>query len=137
MIPNGSGNTPDSSEIDALSRYGMRWAVLMSLKLDLCDKGVEIPSTIITELHMSRVMLESGCFPSCEIGCSLDKIEAVLISKAASFREECVDGWLALLEKAMTRKLVQEELNKLPFLKPIISECTFLKCGCGQNNGIS
>jgi hypothetical protein len=78
-------------------------------------------------------MLESGCFRACDIGCLLDEIEAILVPKAEAFGEEYFKGWLALLGKAMRRQLIPEEVKGLPFLKPIISDCAFLKCSCDPN----
>lgn len=127
------GQTRERAEFEALSRQGMRWAVLLSLNLELNNRGVALPFSVTEKLRTSRVMLESGCFRACDIGCSLDEIEAILVPKAASFGEEYFEGWLALLEKAMRRQLIPEEVKGLPFLKPIISDCAFLKCGCYPN----
>jgi len=124
------------TELKALRRYGMRWAVLLSLSHDLLSKKVTIPLSIIEELRTSRVMLESGCFPSCDVSCSLDGIERVLVPKAASFGKKYLEDWLDLLGKAMKMQLTSEEVKNLPFIQPVINNCKFLKCSCGSNNSI-
>jgi len=118
------------AELKALRRHGMRWAVLLSLSHDLLSKRVTIPPSVNTELRISRVMLESGCFSSCDVSCSLDEIERELVPEAASLGKEYLENWLDLLGKAMKMQLTQEEVKDLPFIQPVINDCKFLKCSC-------
>jgi len=39
------------AEFEALRKYGMRWAVLLSLSFDLSQKKVTLPSSEYCELH--------------------------------------------------------------------------------------
>jgi len=72
------------AEFEALRKCGMRWAVLLSLSFDLSKKKVTLTSSAIDELRTSRMMLESGCFSSCDICCILDGVEQKLVLEAVS-----------------------------------------------------
>jgi len=124
------------AELKALKRHGMRWAVLLSLSQDLLNKGVAIPTSVNTELRMSRIMLESGCFSSCDVSCSLDEIERILVPKATAFGKKYLENWLNLLGKAMKMRLTPEEVKNLPFIQPVISDCNFLKCSCDSSGSV-
>jgi len=117
-------------ELEALKRLGMRWAVLLSLSYDLFEKKVELSSSINEKFRASRVILESGCFSTCDVCCWLDDIEQELVLKAASLGKEYLDNWLNLLTKAVNGRLTSEEVMGLPFIQPVVTECEFLRCAC-------
>lgn len=117
-------------ELEALRRFGMRWAVLLSLSYDLSEKKVSLPPSINEKFRASRAILESGCFSACDVCCWLDDIEQELVLKAASLGKEYLDNWLNLLGKAVKGQLTQEEVMGLPFIQPVITDCEFLKCTC-------
>jgi len=118
------------AEFEALRKYGMRWAVLLSLSIDLSQKKVTLPSSVNDELRTSRMMLESGCFSACDICCILDGVEQKLILEAVSLGGEYYKSWLSLLEKAMKGQLTPEEVKGLPLIKPAVTDCEFLRCTC-------
>jgi len=119
-------------ELEALRRQGMRWAVLLSLRYALSDRKANLPPSVNRDLRLARAMLESGCFSICDVNCLLDEVERVLFQEATSLGEsfEGFDGWLYLLGKAMKGQLTSEEVGGLPFIKPIVQTCNFLKCAC-------
>ena len=128
-------------EIEVLRRLGMKWAVLKSLYYVISNKGSGLPPSVIRklrtarlELRTARFMIESGCFSVCDVSCALNKAEPILIQGIASSRKgfENFDHWLNLLGKAMRAQLKPEEVRELPFIKPIIQNCEFLKCTCGE-----
>ena len=122
------------TKLKALRRQGMRWVVLLALKYDLTDKKVVLPHSINEEFRLAKTMLTSGCYPPCDVTCSLDKIESTLIQAAANLNGgfENFDYWLFLLKKAMRGVLSRQEVNHLPFVEPIIQECEFLECMCND-----
>jgi hypothetical protein len=117
-------------ELEALRRFGMRWAVLLSLSYDLAERRVRLPPFISEKFRASRVILESGCFSTCDVCCWLDGIEQELVLKAASIGKEYMDGWLSLLAKAAKGQLTREEVMGLPFIRPVVTDCEFLRCAC-------
>jgi len=108
----------------------MRWAVLLSLSFDLSRKKVTLPSSAIDELRTSRMMLESGCFSACDICCILDGVEQKLVPGAVSLGGKYFESWLGLLEKAMKGQLTSEEVRGLPLIRPVVTDCEFLRCTC-------
>jgi hypothetical protein len=117
-------------ELEALRKFGMRWAVLLSLSYDLSEKRVKLPASISEKFRASRVMLESGCFSACDVCCWLDDIEQELVLKAASQGREYLENWLNLLAKAVKGQLTPEEVMGLPFIRPVVTDCEFLRCTC-------
>jgi len=118
------------SEFEALRKYGMRWAVLLSLSFDLTKRKVTVPSSVNEELRTSRTMLESGCFSACDICCMLDSVEQKLVLAAVSLDREYIESWLGLLEKAMKGRLTSAEVKGLPLIEPVVTDCEFLRCAC-------
>jgi hypothetical protein len=108
----------------------MRWAVLLSLSYDLSNRKAFSPSVVAKELRLTRVMLESGCFTTCDINCMLDEVERKLFLEAASMGKEYFNSWQKLLGKAMKGKLTPKEVRGLPFIRPLTNECGFLRCIC-------
>lgn len=118
------------AKFEALRKHGMRWAVLLSLSFDLSQKKMALPSSVNDELRTSRMMLESGCFSACDICCMLDGVEQKLVMEAVSLGREYFESWLRLLEKAMKGNLTPEEVKGLPLIKPVVTDCEFLRCAC-------
>lgn len=118
-------------EIKVLRRLGMRWAVLTSLS-HILHKKADLPKSVDRELRLTKNMIESGCFSACDVDCALNAIESVLISKASSLGEEKFSKWVDLIGKAMRGLLTPQEVLNLPFIKPLIHNCNFLKCTCGK-----
>jgi len=118
------------AEFEALRKHGMRWAVLLSLSFDLQQKKVSLPNSVNDELRTSRMMLESGCFSACNICCLQDGVEQKLVLEAVPFGREYLENWLGLLEKAMKGQLTPGEVKGLPLIKPMVTDCEFLRCTC-------
>lgn len=118
------------AEFEALRKYGMKWTVLLSLSFDLSQRKVTLPSSVNDQLRTSRTMLESGCFSACDICCILDNVEQKLVLEAVSLGREYLESWLDLLKKAMEGQLTAEEVKGLPLIKPVVTDCEFLRCAC-------
>ena len=123
----------ENNEFDSLKKLGVRWAILASLTNDLQHKKIMLPLDVTREIQLARVMIESGCYSTCDVTCTLDKIEGVLVMKALTLENGYVDTWFNLLEKAMRGLLTARELHQLPFINPILNGCKFLKCMCDSN----
>lgn len=118
-------------EVEVLRRLGMRWAVLTSLS-HILHKEVDLPRSVDRELRLAKNMIESGCFTACDVDCTLNAVESLLISKASSLGEKEFNKWVDLIGKAMSGLLAPQEVMNLPFIKPLIHNCEFLKCTCGK-----
>ena len=116
--------------LETLRNYGMKWAVLAALRVDMAKKGVQIPDEVNEELQLSHVKIGSGCFSPCEVGCTLSKLEAELISLGCNLGEDYMRDWFDLLGKAMQGQIDPKRLGEIPVLKPIVQDCTFLGCNC-------
>lgn len=134
---NGKDEKRNKKDFEILKKYGARWAVLSALKIDLDKKEILIPKEIIKELGFSRVKIGSGCFSVCDVACSLNNIEGNLIARCASLGDEYISKWLDLLSKSMAGQLSLKEISKIPLLKPIETECEFLRCGCDIDEKIN
>jgi hypothetical protein len=121
-------------ELETLKKYGMKWAVLLSLSYDLSHKNIDISPKIIRELRIARVMLESGCFSTCDISCTLDKIDRELLKGATSLGRQYFDNWVNLLGRAIREELTPQDVKGLPFIRPVIHNCSFLQCLCEQDD---
>jgi len=119
-------------KVEVLKRLGTRWAILTSLYHTLSKNKIKLPPSAIQELRTARLMIDSGCFSICDINCTLDKAESILIPRLASSSKgfENFDHWLILLGKAMRDQLTPEELRELPHIRPFFQNCEFLKCTC-------
>ena len=115
---------------DLLKKYGSRWAILTAMSMELSKKGVLLPHDIHSILEITRIEITSGCYSTCEIDCTLNKVEGELISSGSSFGEAYLDPWMDLLAKAMQGHLDYEQITSIPALKPVESSCGFLQCGC-------
>jgi len=120
------------AEFEALTKLGMRWAVLLAFTYDLTNRKAVLSPSVNRNLRLARAMLESGCFPPCDVNCLLDEVESALFQASTSLGKnfEQHEGWLHLLKKAMNGQLTAQEVRGLPFIKPIINTCSFLKCAC-------
>ena len=119
-------------KIEVLKRLGMRWAVLTSLYHVVSKQESGLPPSVLRELKTGRSMIESGCYSACDISCTLDKAEPILIQRLASSNKgfESFDHWFNLLGKAMRGQLKSEEIRGMPFIRPFFQNCEFLKCTC-------
>ncbi|MFQ6076061.1 MAG: hypothetical protein ACE5NN_00130 [Candidatus Bathyarchaeia archaeon] len=123
-------DTRFQKEFETLKRLGMRWAVLAALSYELRHKKVAMSHSVTEELRRSRAMIESACFPVCEVNCSLNTVERILIPKTASLGSEYFNYWQELLGRAMSGRLTPQEVRGLPFAEPLIRDCEFLRCIC-------
>ena len=117
-------------EFDSLKQLGIRWAVLVSLRNDLQHRKIILPLEVTRDLQIARAQIESGCYSTCDVTCSLDKIECVLVMKALTLENGYTDNWFNLLGKAMRGQLTAQEVNQLSFINPILRNCKFLDCTC-------
>jgi len=60
----------------------------------------------------------------------LDSVEQKLVLRAVSFGKEYYENWLGLLAKALKGQLTAEEVKGLPLIKPVLTDCEFLRCTC-------
>ncbi|MFH1160904.1 MAG: DUF2096 family protein [bacterium] len=122
--------TKQEISYELMKKYGSRWAILTAMSMDMTKKGVQLARDIHSILEVTRIEITSGCYSTCEIDCTLNKVEGELVSSGSAFGEVYVDPWIDLLAKAMQGELNYEKITSIPALKPIASACGFLKCGC-------
>lgn len=115
-----------------LKRFGMKWAVLAALVVDLWKRGVRVPSAANEELKVARMKIMSGCFSPCEVGCILGKLEGQLVALGASLGEDYLRPWFDLLGQAMEGRIDPSRVSDIPALQPIANECKWLACRCGE-----
>lgn len=118
--------------LDMLKKYGTQWAVLAAMRLDMASRGIRIGSGVDEQLKMARVQILSGCFSSCEVGCSLSKLEGQLISNGYSLGGEYLRPWSELLAQAMRGEIDPSRVAEIPALKPVEMDCKFLACRCAD-----
>jgi len=118
--------------LDMLKKYGTQWAVLAAMRLDMASRGIRIGSGVDEQLKMARVQILSGCFSSCEVGCSLSKLEGQLISSGYSLGGEHFRPWSELLAQAMRGEIDPSRVAEIPALKPVEMDCKFLACRCAD-----
>ena len=116
--------------LDMLKRLGSKLVVLTAMSFDMSKKGIEVSHSINEKLRMIRVKIVSGCFPPCEVACSLDEVEGQLFSKCHLLEEKNFMQWCDLLGEAMQGKLDYERIQRIPALEPVKSDCDFLGCTC-------
>ena len=124
------GATGKNIEVDVLRQFGSRQAVLVAWATRLRERGVPVAADIDRNLDDARVKLSSGCFPSCEIGCILNKAEAALISTDSSSPNEEVDHWMGLVCASMTENIDTEKLLNVVTVKVQDSACMPGRCQC-------
>ncbi|NIM13949.1 MAG: DUF2096 domain-containing protein [Candidatus Aminicenantes bacterium] len=116
--------------LELLKKYGVKWAVLAAMVINLKKKGANIPFDTSNEIEVSHVKISSGCFSPCDVNCDLSKIEGNLVPIGVNYGEEYMNQWFDLLGKAMSGELEPSQISEIPLLKPIESRCGFLDCTC-------
>ena len=82
------------------------------------------------QLEDSRLKLASGAFSSCEIGCDLGRIEAMLTGADASSTPDSTAYWLDLLGRAMAEGVDPDSLLQNAAVRFQYLHCGFLPCKC-------
>ncbi|RPH36390.1 MAG: hypothetical protein EHM91_16095 [Planctomycetota bacterium] len=116
---------------EQLKKFGMKWAVLAAMRLDVGSQGISVPADMDARLKLARMKILSGCFSPCEVGCDLSKIEAQLVSVGADLGEHYLRPWFELLGQAMQGILDPARIDDIPALKPVATDCRYLACHCG------
>ena len=122
--------TRQEVSFDLLRKYGSKWAILAAMRIDFKKRGIQLPDDIDSTLKTIRIEITSGCYSTCEIDCSLNKVEGQMISSGASLGEDYLNPWTDLLAKSMKGELDYETILEIPALEPVKSSCGFLKCSC-------
>lgn len=128
-----SQNDRIRAEVSVLEKYGLRWAVLAAWADELRSRGATLPGEATRRLEESRIMIASGCFSSCTVGCDLSAIEAALIGAATSMGEasaRSADFWLELLAHAMEDPVATARLLNVPAIRFRYAEGGFGPCQC-------
>ncbi|MHA2112398.1 MAG: DUF2096 family protein [Candidatus Hodarchaeales archaeon] len=114
---------------EILTRFGWKWAVLVSTTGELYKKGESIPNDLVKDLRMTRTLIESGCYSTCDIASDLRKVEINLFSMLMEYGPHKTDKFLDLLGKAISGKLTEDELD-ITAAAPILPDCITLPCVC-------
>jgi hypothetical protein len=112
------------TEAQVLESFGLRWAVLSAWYDELRSCDAVFDGDIAGMLEASRVKIASGCTSSCEVGCDLARVEASLVSRAATVEPDKVDRWIETLSEAMTEP---EAVRGRPWFRPV--NVSYLDCG--------
>ena len=115
-----------------LKKFGMKWAVLAALVIDLGKRGVRIPTDVNEQLKLTRMKIMSGCFSPCEVGCSFGKLEGQLVAIGSSLGEDYLRPWFDLLGQSMEGRIDPRRISDIPALEPIVNDCKWLACRCGE-----
>ena len=115
-----------------LKKFGMKWAVLAALVVDLGKRGVRVPDDVNEQLKLARMKIMSGCFSPCEVGCLLAKLEGQLVAIGASLGEIYLRPWFDLLGQAMEGRIDPHRVSEIPVLEPVVNDCKWLACRCGE-----
>ncbi|MEW6718824.1 MAG: hypothetical protein AB1346_00050 [Thermodesulfobacteriota bacterium] len=124
----------DRVELSVLKRFCLRYSVLAAWQEDLRGQGIMIPASVSKPLERVRVKISSGCFPACDVGCDLGRIEAILFSTATTAGLESADSWVDTLGECMAENAKVEEIEgriKLPSVKMHYNRFKF-DGGCGS-----
>ncbi len=116
------------AEIAVLEKFGLRWAVLAAWCEELAHRGLALD--LGRQLEDSRLKLASGAFSSCEIGCDLGRIEAMLTGADASSTPDSTAYWLDLLGRAMAEGVDPDSLLQNAAVRFQYLHCGFLPCKC-------
>jgi hypothetical protein len=116
--------------LDLLVRLGSKWAVLTAMSVRMRDKAIDLGPTVDETLMLASVKIKSGCYSPCEVTCSLAQAESQLFSKCHLLGDEEFMDWSDLLGEAMRGKLTYERIAGISALRPVKSECGFLRCTC-------
>ncbi len=117
---------------DLLKKYGMKWAVLVAMRVDMVRKGIALPDEVDDAIESAGIKIRSGCFSTCEVGCSLSKLEAQLMSSGYSLGEDYFRQWFQLLGRAMNGEIDPRDIDEIPALQPVAQDCKFLGCRCSE-----
>ena len=115
---------------DLLKKYGAKWAVLVAMSVDLTKKGIKLPDEGNKSLQIVRIEITSGCYSTCEVGCTMGVVEGHLIAFGAELGDNYLNFWIDLLSSAIKGELDYETLIQIPVLEPVKTSCGFLKCSC-------
>ena len=118
------------AEFETQQRLGMRWAAFTAFNNDLIKKKVLLPSTILKELRVTRTVIASGCYSTCDVTCTLDKIKRNIVPVALSYGEKYDDEWLFRLGTVMTCQTSTTDMTKLLLIELLIQNGEFLRCIC-------
>lgn len=118
--------------LEWLKKFGMKWAVLAALVIDVETRGVRVPSDANEQLKVARMKIMSGCFSPCEVGCALGKLEGQIIALGSSLGEDYLRPWFDLLGQAMEGRIDPGRISDIPALEPIANDCKWLACRCGE-----
>ena len=115
---------------ELMKKFGMRWAVLAAMRLDMEGKGISIGRETDDNLKLVRMEIMSGCFSACEVGCELNKVEGNLIAVGYSLGENYLREWSGLLGRAMQGEIDFNQVGEIPALSPVQNDCKLLGCRC-------
>ena len=113
-----------------LEKYGLRWAVLATWQDQLGARGLPLPKEATEVLMQARVLISSGCFSSCQVGCLLSDVEGMLVSAEGSSPRSRSDFWLDLLGQVMEGSVAPGVVLAIPGVKGHLSECGVAGCAC-------
>jgi hypothetical protein len=119
-----------AQEVQVLREYGLRWAVLASWRDALRLRQLPVPSEVDHHLERARLKLASGCFTTCDVGCDMTAVEAMLTSVDAYSQHNWVDFWLGLLGQSMHDDPMVEFILKIPAVRSHYQNCGIRGCGC-------
>ena len=119
-------------ELAVLKEFGLRYSVLWTWEAELRNQGVMVPASVSKPLEKARVLISSGCFGVSEVGADLTRIEAILISTAASSGQD-PDKWVETLSECMGPKANIDAVEKkigIPAVKTYFNRFDFSgECG--------
>jgi hypothetical protein len=116
---------------EQLKKFGMKWAVLAAMRLDVGHQNVRVPADVDDQLKLARMKILSGCFSPCEVGCTLSRIEGQLVAAGAELGAAYLRPWFELMGQAMQGVLDPARIDDIPALQPVAMDCKFLACHCG------
>ena len=119
--------------MDVLKKYGGKWAVLLSMSVDMARKGISVARDVNEKLRNTRLKIGSGCFSPCEVSCALAEVESELFSHCHLLEDADFMKWSDLLAEAMQGKLDDNRILAIPALEPVRNDCGFLSCGCSDS----
>jgi hypothetical protein len=109
-----------------LKKFGAKWGVLSALGVDFGLRGLRVPPEVHDHLQAVGEKIASGSFSPCEVGCTLEKVEGLLVSIGSSLGEAYLRPWFDLLAQAMEGHIDPRRLSDIPALAPVAKECGLL-----------
>ncbi len=113
-----------------LEKYGLRWAVLAAWVDQIRGRGLAVPREASEKLTESRILISSGCFSSCQVGCLLTDAEGMLVVTDGSSPRSRTDFWLDLLGQVMDSTAPPARILAIPGVQVHLSECLGAGCAC-------